>query len=419
MKLLKRFFKWIFILIVLCISAYGIFRGVEYFKGSDYIAYLEANQESVGLDEPFTFEICRKDIEEKSLILVGEIHGFEEPTKFDVDFFQYLRTDFNVETYLMEMDHSQAYFMNKYNQTGDQDLLKRILQNWVVNAGKNNQDYLDRWINLQQVYKDHPFQYYGINNISDVDLLVDHLNDLTGEELVMPQESKSDSLVLVEVKAVLESLSQSKDSATYSPEVTWDIQYLLKNVNYWLEDTYREEILTDNLQDVYERFQLKEEKVYGSFGLGHTLTGPFESGYQPMAYRVIQADPWFEDKILSMNFVFCDSHTVMPSKSLPGILQDDGKYTRVPVSYDNIWLSYLYGIEDLKRVTDKESKTIFKLNAEDSPYKSSDRLFRMFKILPVGQVINAGKGFNTTDLAQYLIFVRNSDWAEPIQDTDG
>ena len=80
---------------------------------------------------------------------------------------------------------------------------------------------------------------------------------------------------------------------------------------------------------------------------------------------------------------------VIPSRSLPSILQDEGEYTRIPVSYDNIWLSYMYGIDDLKRITEKNTKTMIKLNSEDSPYLKSNRLFNMFKLLPIGQVINA------------------------------
>ena len=56
---------------------------------------------------------------------------------------------------------------------------------------------------------------------------------------------------------------------------------------------------------------------------------------------------------------------------------------------DNIWFNYLYGIEDLKRVTKPYTKTIFDLNAKESPYHESNRLFRMFHLLPVGNIANA------------------------------
>lgn len=40
--------------------------------------------------------------------------------------------------------------------------------------------------------------------------------------------------------------------------------------------------------------------------------------------------------------------------------------------------------------------------------------FSMFKSLPVGQVINAAEEKSTTDMSHYIIFVRDSDWAEPV-----
>ena len=418
MKILKIIFRGLLSIVVLSLIAYGIFRAREHFVGSDYISYLTKNSESVSLEDPFSFDIVTEDILNYSLILVGEIHGFEEPTKFDVEFFDHIHSGFNVNSYLLEMDHSQAYFMNKYNETGDTELLDKVLEKWVVNAGRNNHDYRERWINLRGVYTDQPFTYYGNNNISDYDLLVEHINELAQEQIIELDNSISDSLKLTQVKFTLETLLDTINLDSNSSDLFWNYRHLLKNVTYDLEDKNREETLTENLVDLYNHYKLKEEKVYGFYGIGHTLLDTFKSGYEPMASRVSKFDPWFKNEILSLNFIFCDSYMIMPSRALPGILQDQGEYTRMPVSYDNIWLSYMYGIEDLKNVTEERTKTIIKLDGENSPYFKSNRLFRMFKLLPIGQVINAQEGSSTTDYGQYVIFVRNSDWAEPLKSMD-
>jgi hypothetical protein len=413
MRFLKILFKLILSITVLVFIAYGAFRVKEYYVGRNYVDYLKSNSESVNLEEEFSYEIASKDISDYPLILVGEIHGFEVPTKFDVEFFSHLHSNFNVNSYLLEMDHSQAYFMNKYNETGEIELLDKVLENWVVRAGRNNLDYRDRWVNLRKVFMSRPFTYYGNNNISDYLLLTEHINTLSGEQRTVLKETLSDSLKLIQAKSTLESLLSKVDLENDSTDLSWNYQHLLKNVNYQLNNKYREEVLTENLAELYNHYQLKEQKVYGWYGIGHTLLDTFKSDYQPMASRIMELDPWFENKILSFNFIFCDSYMVMPSKSLPGILQDEGEYTRMPVSYDNIWLSYMYGIEDIKRITEKNTKTIIKLNDVDSPYIGNNRLFSMFKLLPVGQVINAKEGGSAIDYGQFVIFVRNSDWAEP------
>ena len=67
----------------------------------------------------------------------------------------------------------------------------------------------------------------------------------------------------------------------------------------------------------------------------------------------------------------------------------------------------------IARVTHANSKTLFKLDGQDSPYWQSQRLFQMVRLLPIGSTMNAAAGAVTTDYGQYLLFIRNSDWATP------
>ncbi|NQZ78427.1 MAG: hypothetical protein HRT61_20305, partial [Ekhidna sp.] len=60
------------------------------------------------------------------------------------------------------------------------------------------------------------------------------------------------------------------------------------------------------------------------------------------------------------------------------------------------------------------SKSIIKVDGAKTPYKDSNRLATMSKILPMGSVIKAHPDYSTADYYQYLIFVRNSDWAQPL-----
>ncbi len=121
-----------------------------------------------------------------------------------------------------------------------------------------------------------------------------------------------------------------------------------------------------------------------------------------------------EKKILSMNFMMNDSYMVMKSKKLPKFMRDEGKYTRMPVSADNMLVMYIYGIKDFKRMTPLNSKSLVKMNGNDSPYSGSNRLNTTIQLLPVTDI------FEMTDkgkpYAQYTIFVRNSDWAEPMKE---
>ena len=72
-----------------------------------------------------------------------------------------------------------------------------------------------------------------------------------------------------------------------------------------------------------------------------------------------------------------------------------------------------YGIRDFKRTTAENHKSLLKMNGENNPYSNSSRLTTTIQLLPVTDI------FEMTDegkpYIQYTIFVRNSDWAEPIE----
>ncbi len=86
----KKFFRWIFkilfTIIILIAAMYDGFHLWEYATGGKYVDYLKANSETIKLEESFSYDLMQSDLEKNDLILVGEIHGFHEPTVFDVDF---------------------------------------------------------------------------------------------------------------------------------------------------------------------------------------------------------------------------------------------------------------------------------------------------------------------------------------------
>ncbi|TKB43979.1 hypothetical protein [Thalassotalea mangrovi] len=410
MKLTKLFTTILFIITICASASWGLFYVSEYVSGKEYVEYLQNNKESKTLSEPFEFDLIKGDISRHSLILVGEIHGFHAPTEFDVEFFTHLRKHFNVETYLLEMDFSQAYFMNKYNQTGDETILERVLQNWVVGIGQDNSSYKKRWQKLQNLYQTGAtFQYLGNDKLRDIALLYAHINELDEQLLYGVDTEKSEKELL---QFALEAIN-NRLAMDISESLSRQLTHIKRNIEHKIEDTHREEVLTTNLLDLYELYGLFDKQVYGFYGLGHTLLNPIAEGHNPMASRLTEHDTWFSDNTLAINMVFVDSDMTVRSNTLPSFIQDEGTYSKLSVSYDSLLTYYAYGIMDLKQTTSRGTKTLFKLNNTDSPYQRSQRLFNAFKLLPMGQTITAREDSVTTDYGQYLLFIRDSDWAIP------
>lgn len=407
-KILKWIFKLILATLLLVALSYGAFHLWEYSTGGKYVDYLTKNSETIPLEESFSYQLMEPDIEKSKLILVGEIHGFEEPLKFDLDFFKYLHENHQVNHYLAELDFVQAGLLNEFLQTGNEDLLKEVLKNWFVLQGRNNKGYFNKYLELHHYYTQLPeenkFEFIGIDKIQDMELISKYLSALFPSMNI--EESKT-----LDIETLLIQIDTLSQLYTNSSDTLFILSHLKTNLQYRTEKVNREEVMYQNFRHIYTAYHLEESKLYGYFGLYHVFQYRVNAQH-PFASKIRQSDLGLEEKILSVNFFMVDSYTVMDSKSLPKFIRDEGKYTRMPITSDNMLFMYIYGVKDFKRMTAENHKSLIKMNAENNPYSGTNRLNKTIQILPVTKVwemTDQGKPY-----VQYTVFVRNSDWAEPM-----
>ena len=411
MKTILRIIKWIFkgfgLLILLVLLAYGTFHLVEYVSGGKYVDYLEANSQTVKNTETFDFDKMSEDIQRNKLILVGEIHGFHIPEKFDISFFSYLVKDHGVKHYFAEFDVVQSAYLNAYLKSGNEELLKKALSKWAVIQGRNNKDYYEKYQSLRALYNDQSegpnFQFYGIDQLQDFALTKEYLLpfDTTGQ------------LKINNVADAIEFINTISNQYEYSSDSAFMLIQIQSNLQASLNKKNRESSLFENFKATYNHFNLSDEKVYGYFGLYHVMQYRL-NGQHPLASQIRTSDLGLTDKILSINFIMNESNMVMPSEQVPEFMRQKGEYSRMEITADNMLFMYVYGIKDLKRMTPEYHKSLINLASEDSPYAESSRLSYSFQIFPVTDL------FEFTDkgmpYSQYAVFVRNSDWAEPFSD---
>jgi len=412
-KAIKIFFLSLLTIVVLSFVVYFSFLGWEYITGGKFVDYINKNKETVEIDASFSYEIMEKDIDKNKLILVGEIHGFGEPSIFDLDFFKHLYQNFGVRTYIAELDYAQAELMNIYLESGDESLLNTILKNWIVIQGRNNKDYFDKYRTIHKFYQELPrnekFKFIGIDKIQDWHVTIKYVNKLSEVDNTLSPLVYDKKTVIPQLKDRITHLI-SMDSITLTNQ--FDLAHILKNIGFKEEKENREKVMFKNFYDTYIHYGLEKEKVYGFFGLAHIFQYRV-NGKHPLASQIRTSDLGLENKILSMNFLMVDSYMVVESKMLPEFMRSDGKYSKLPVSADNVLFMYIYGIQDFKRSTAKNHKSIIKMNGENNPYDNTSRLNSTIQLLPVTDV------FEMTDkgkpYVQYTVFVRNSDWAEPME----
>jgi hypothetical protein len=406
-RILKMVIKGIIGISLIIGILYGGFHLWEYSTGGKYVDYLKENSETVSLSESFSFKMLDNDIKENRLIMVGEIHGFEEPQKFDYELFTHLHNNHNVKQYYAELDYVQALLLNQYLESGDENLLKDVLRKWAVPQGRNNKDYNDKYHKFHQYYnqlsKYDKFKFIGVDKLQDVHLTLNYLNSLNESTQVEINET-------LDLEAILSQIGQLDSIYSNSPDTLFTLTHIKSNLKHYTENTNREKVMFENFYTLYKNTDDGISKAYGYFGLFHVFQYQV-NGKQPLASQLRTSDLGLENKMLSINFLMVDSYMIMPSNLLPEFIRDSGKYTKMPISSDVMLFMYIYGIKDFKRMTPENHKSLVKMNAENSPYATSKRLNKTIQLLPVAQKFEfneKGKPY-----VQYTLFVRNSDWAEP------
>ncbi len=409
--MIKKTFKFIFksflLIILLAAISYGTFHLWEYATGGKYIAYIENNKETVGLNEHFTFEIAESDLKNSKLILVGEIHGFKTPTVFDVDLFSHLNKNHGVRHYIAEVDFLQARLLNQFLKDGDNAKLEKALAKWAVFQGRNNLDYYAKYYRLQRLYTEaageNKFEFIGVDQLQDFTLLAEFINDLDSSQTF------SENFTNEEWSSTIEKMINSQ---LYSGDTLQALKHIKSNLHHLSDKIGREETMFRNFRDLYEEKSLRSQKVYGYFGLYHVFQYNV-NGKSPLAAKIRTSNLNLDGKITSFNFLMNDSYMVMPSNQLPEFMQTGPINSKMEISADNLLFMYLYGIKDFKRTTEPNTQSIIKLNNLDSPYGNSSRMIKAYQLLPVTDLMEMtepGKEY-----AQYTVFVRNSDWAEPMR----
>ena len=406
-RILKALLKGIVGMGVLIGVCYGGFHLWEFATGGKYIAYLKANSETIPLAQSFDLGRMDEDIEANRLILVGEIHGFGEPQKFDYVLFTYLHSKHNVQNYFAELDFVQAIVLNQYLSTGDETFLNDALRKWAVIQGRNNKGYFDKYRKLQAYYSQLPeeekFSFRGVDCLNDLPLTASYLAGL------MPSSTDS-ATDAPDANHVLHQLNLLDSVYKSSPDTLFELAHIRKNLQYALDRENRETVMFENFRGLHKRFLAENEKGYGYFGLNHVFQYQV-NGQHPMASQLRTSDLGLEGRILSINFMMNDSYMVMPSNQLPEFMRDKGAYTRMPISSDVMLFVYIYGVKDFKRMTPEHHKSLIKMNGDDSPYATSNRMTTTIQLLPVTEKMEMDE--NGKPYVQYTVFVRNSDWAEP------
>ncbi len=414
--------KYFCIIILLCLLYSFTIKKYDNYTGRKNVQYWKKNKElfeSVNQNENLSFRNLDDYIKINDLFLYGEFHGIKETIKIDFELLKYLNKNAGVKIHLAEIDFSQAYFLNKYLKNGDEKLIDYVLNSWIIYHGHNNFDYKSKWIQIRKLNiinsEDSQIRVYGIDQVQNVNITKNHLKLLLEKINLSIEMPEDENLFLKWAKDKLPKLIYSKNKNPTTIDFIRDIEHIRKNLVGYSETTTREDIMFLNFIDLYKRYDFKGQKIYGYFGEAHVLQKEMNKK-KDFGTLIQNSNSPVKAKTYTIISRYLDSYMDAPSKYLPFFLKSNKEHTKTSVSCDNTFLLYHFGISDLEKITSQNTNTFFDINKSQSPYKNSLRLIKSTGLLSLfsGMEIT-DKNTATTDYAQGIILIRNSDWAEPIK----
>ncbi|MGL5712619.1 MAG: hypothetical protein ACRCXT_02505 [Paraclostridium sp.] len=379
------------------------------YKNTD--EYLKRNYADLNLndeDDLSGFEILEKDLKGKKVILAGEYHNLDKNEKLQINFLKYLQKEVNVNYILEEGGYADAYFLNKYLESGNEEILKNYFNVYKGQKlyTKERYNYFIEVYKLNQTLpKDEQIKVVGADVESQA--TYEYLTDVMKENTSITNELK-------------ELIGKLKDFDYSSKGSYIDIIDILEKVNKDIKDNeeaYKNILKEDeefdgfklaisnlidftdcaiadindkyNLRDkyIYENFKLIDSKLqdaiyFGQWGADHTLQdtvyhGDFSKDIHYFA-SLLKKDLEYKDKILSIEYSYYSTQN-----------QKIGGYYHIN---EDLFKNYLTSNSDV---------SIFKLNNRKSPLKNE--YINTFNT----DVIDY-KNNPTTNYFQYLVLIRNS-----------
>ncbi|MTI70719.1 MAG: erythromycin esterase family protein [Firmicutes bacterium] len=395
------------LLIITLITGCSIDTTKKVSKEEDIYSYLKNNHSLIDVDSNDFTDLNMINTDGKKIILTGENHGVKGNVKLRKKFLKYFKEKTDFKYYLCEISFSTAYFINKYLETGNEDILKKVYAP-LKGTYEWNKDNYNHWIKLfkynKTLPKDRKIKVVGIDiehqpinafrymysvlpkkkAPGKINKILNEFND------ILSGKKKLDNEGLKEFCERLNNdIEKNKDVyKDYLKDDYFGFNLVNKNIIYRYEvyesnkfNVLRDEKMYENFKKVYNN--LNDGKYFGQWGLNHI----FQENQMDVNWLAtfIDNDDRFKNKVLSIAYVY-----------------DDSIYMEKRNGYSTEKIDTFNSNMDFGFI---KNFTLLKLNSKGSPFKQRN-------IWPFS---HTEKGENpTTEYFQYLVVVKNAKPTEPL-----
>lgn len=396
-----------------------------------YTSYSQGNKQkylknnSSVLDASYTF--TQKDI---NVFAFGAYHGSSKTEDAEIFLIKSLLKSNNLNYYFPETDASIAYYFNAYLFSGDEELLKKLIETYGTRVPhERTVEVFNKWKKLKAINdalpEDRKIKVLGADPIVTyqytythlLSMITDRSNWAAARALYNTVEKDTtdfspyyDSYSKGELKSFV--ADYETNAAQYQSLITDKAMFghLIATLKVSFGDYKREEEIFNNYQKLSKMYNLKDKVQFFRYGFGHLLKAK-AGRHESFLYLLSQNGVYPKQKIVSVIGYLTDSEVIW---------KDNYDYNGVYVSSENkggdgIGDSpdeYFKGIDHLKK-TKISDLTIFRLNAKGSPYfqKGSD----LIEVIETEARKKTDYSKNaTTDFLDYAVLISNSPASKSI-----
>ncbi len=385
---------------------------------NEIVQYLKDNYNSIDLDNEIeNFHILDEDLEGKEIFFTGEVHGIKTNADLHMKFLKYFKEKVDFKYYLAEFSYSNAYFLNKYLNTGDIRILEDVFEE-LKGSYSWNKDSFEFWVNFQQynnnLEEERKIQVIGIDIELQPSTSYKYFVD------ILPSEDPP-----IEIKKMIDNIINTNNrlietgfGASYSTAKDLQKDIIAKESIYrdYLGEHYfgfktvssnllkyerayrnkRNQVDWNNLRDkmIYENFVLIERrmpkgKYFGQWGVNHVFQSK-EKNIKWLATYLNEEDSIYKDKVLSIAFNYENSRQMGKMGDKQYIINEvDFIFPYMKVANDRIG----------------GDMNIYKLNAAGSPFKDIRMYYTFNRELLEEPMVN---------FFQYIVYLKGIGPTDPL-----
>ena len=366
-----------------------------------------------------------------NIIGYGAYHGSAKTYDAEMLIIKSLKKQNALDYYISETNFSQAFYFQKFLETGDEELLKELVLAFQTIVGQEGTiETFEHWKKLRalnQLYPDNPITVIGFDVINEYKFSIKHLLHLVSDiqnwklkdELIKISSSDNYDFSIENeettqlLKRFINDYELNKSTYTHQLKDSIGFHHILKNINYTLQEHRdREKIIFENYIYFNKLYELSTKKQFAKYGFFH-LQKEREGEYPSFFTRLIEEGIYNRNQVITVMGYLINSKVLWDK-----VYNQKGGYQNYTIEkgygIGDYWKEYFKGIRNLKR-NKLSDLTLFKLNAFNSPYRKGVDLIEVKLLLREGNKKEL-KGKATTDFIDYAVLIDNSENQIPIEE---